>query len=62
MSNGRFKPGEAHPNAVLNDNDVRLMRALYDDGIKISDIAEKWEVPYETARNVCRRRLWKHVD
>jgi predicted DNA-binding protein (UPF0251 family) len=36
--------GESHQNATLTDHDVELICALRDEGLTLSEIAEKFEV------------------
>lgn len=43
--------GDAHGNTVHSDYDVELIRSLYDEGVSISDIASKFEIPLRTVRS-----------
>lgn len=52
MKTGRQVRGEEHPKAKLSDEDVRLMRALREEGLTYQAIADKFEVPLSTARNI----------
>lgn len=55
--------GSANGNAKLTEDDVRLIRALYEQGgFTYYDIADKFDVHFETIRRVIKRRLWAHVD
>lgn len=45
--------GESHFKATLSDHDCELIRALRDDGMAWSLIAEKFEVPKRTVRDIC---------
>lgn len=54
--------GSANGNAKLTEPDVRLIRELYKhDGITYQDIAEKFEVHFETIRKVVKGRAWTHI-
>lgn len=44
--------GDVMPFTKHSDADVLLMRQLYDDGVSLSDIAEKFEIPYYTAKRL----------
>lgn len=45
--------GERHPMAVLSDHEVELMRQLRDEGMTWNWLAEKFEVPKRTVRDIC---------
>lgn len=47
--------GTDHPKAVISTEDVKLMRALYDEGVRIVDIARKFEASYFTVRGIVQR-------
>ena len=46
--------GESHPRAKLSDDDVRLVRALHDEGLGYKRIAEKFETSPSTVRDICK--------
>lgn len=49
--------GEEHPNAVLTDGEVELMRQLREvDGWTWDRLVEKFEVPKRTVRDICNYR------
>lgn len=50
-SSGR-RVGQDHPNAKLSDHDVALMRALHEDGMSPSMIAEKFECSRQTVHAI----------
>lgn len=54
--------GEGHKLAKLNDDRVREMRALRHLGVPYTRIAKKFGVTAATARHVCTRHTWKHID
>jgi predicted transcriptional regulator len=49
------------PVVKLDPHDVRLIRALWNEGIKVADIAEKFEVDKYTIYRVIKRITWAHV-
>jgi hypothetical protein len=55
------KRGEAHPNARLNAEMVREIRASYRAGFRYQEIAADLGVSPETVRNVLIGRTWSHV-
>ncbi len=48
--------GESHPRARLSDDDVRLVRALHEEGLGYRRIAVKFEVGISTIRDICTHR------
>lgn len=50
--------GEAHPKAVLSDEDVELIRELYGDGgvLTYQQLAEKFECSKSAIRDVIKFR------
>jgi len=53
--------GERHHNARLSEDDVRLVRALYAEGLRQVDIAEKFGIGQTTVSNVLNFVTWRHV-
>ncbi|HAG0017507.1 TPA: AsnC family protein [Salmonella enterica] len=51
------KYGDLNHFTKYPDSDVELIRALRDDGMKFSEIAEKFEMPESTARSIYHKRL-----
>jgi DNA-binding CsgD family transcriptional regulator len=45
--------GESHPHATLTDAEVELIRLCKEDGMSLSDIAEKFEISRGTAQSLC---------
>lgn len=50
------------PVLKLDPHDVRLIRALWNEGVKVAEIAEKFEVDKYTVYRVIKRITWKDVD
>ena len=48
--------GESHPRARLSDEDVRLVRALHQEGLGYRQIAGKFEAGVSTIRDICTHR------
>jgi len=53
--------GQSHPNAVLDDDKVRKIRALAAAGSKQSAIAAQFGVTQASVSLIVRRRTWRHV-
>ncbi|WP_430489417.1 AsnC family protein [Salmonella enterica] len=51
------KYGDLNPLTKYSDSDVGLIRALHDDGMTFSKIAEKFEMPESTAKSIYYRRF-----
>ena len=57
----RSRPGEANPNAVLTENDVRAIRAASANGATGILIAQQYGVSKSLVGAILRRESWKHV-
>lgn len=54
--------GSANGRSKLDEGDVRLIRVLYKSGgITYREIAEKFDVHFETIRKVVKGRAWTHI-
>lgn len=52
-SNGRTK---------LNEWQVCLIRSMHTIwGMNVAQLAQRWQLPRETVRDIVKRRTWKHV-
>ena len=58
MRHDMVPKGSNHHGAVVNENQVREMRALYDKGIRVFRIADEFNVKYETVHSIVKRRSW----
>lgn len=45
----------------LTEDDVRLIRALSDEGLELKEIADKFEVSHSTVWKIKNRITWKSV-
>ena len=52
---------ELMPRIKLEEHDVRLIRALWNEGIPVKEIAEKFEVDKYTIYRVIKRITWQNV-
>lgn len=55
----RFKSGTAHPNAKINEDVVRQMRALRADGLSFARIGAAFGVHASTAHSAIRGHTWR---
>lgn len=46
--------GESHPRAKLSDDDIELIRALAEEGMRYRVIAQKFEISKVTVGRICR--------
>ena len=58
---GLIRVGEANPSARLTEEDVRAIRKLRDEGLRVRDIAHKYDVSERTVYLIGRRLTWRHV-
>lgn len=57
-----YRPmGEQNPNAKYAEADIKLIKQCYAARMKISLIAEKFEMPRSTVSDICNGRKWAHV-
>lgn len=56
------RAGEAHPRSRVTADQVRAMRAAYDNGARQVDLAKQYGISYSTAGSVIRRETWRHVE
>lgn len=48
--------------ATFTEDQIREIRKLYDDGMPIYEIAEKYYSKWSTINNIIIRHTWKHVE
>lgn len=53
--------GSDHSMAVLTEDDVRAIRALYTSGLTQKQIAKRFKVCSTTVSSIIRRRTWAHA-
>jgi DNA invertase Pin-like site-specific DNA recombinase len=51
-----WRCGESHHRAKVSDHDVELMRELHDDGMKVSEIARKFDCARSTVSDIVHYR------
>lgn len=52
-----YSKGENHPRSKISDEDVELCRQLYDEGLRISVIAEKMELKQAFVSHICHYKV-----
>lgn len=62
MDRKRCRCGSSVANAKLTEDDVRKMRALHMDGFGEDRLSKMFKVARSTARDVIKRRRWRHVS
>lgn len=58
----KAKRGIHNGRATFTEDQIREMRKLYDDGMPIYEIAEKYNSKWSTINNIIIRHTWKHVE
>lgn len=58
---GKVRRGEDHPMSKLKDEDIPVIRQLFDAGIPTHEIGRKFGVDYKAIQNIGRRIGWTHV-
>lgn len=53
--------GTNHGNSILDDEDVREIRKMYDNGIKVTNIMEIFKLGRAHIHLIGKRKSWKHV-
>jgi DNA-binding transcriptional regulator YiaG len=53
--------GENSPFAKLTEKDIPEIRKMLQDGIKMTDIAKRYNVSRSTISNIKRRKTWTHI-
>lgn len=56
-----LKRGQYHHKAKLTDHDVKLILALYDEGISQSELSRKFDVARQTIHVIVHRLKWRHL-
>ena len=58
----KAKRGIHNGRATFTEDQIREIRKLYDDGMPIYEIAEKYNSKWSTINNIIIRHTWKHVE
>lgn len=53
--------GERNGHAILKQDDVLTIRKLRESGMKIVDIAGRYNVTHQAISDVCIGRTWRHI-
>lgn len=49
-----LRRGELHPKADLSDHEVELVRMMHEGGMGYKKLAEKFDTPSSTIRDICK--------
>jgi hypothetical protein len=58
IARGRFTRGEKNGNSTLEDTDIPHIRELLREGVKVVEIAERFNVGEDTISNIKRGVRW----
>lgn len=61
VRHGTAPRGVTHPNAILEDGDIKEIFSLADLGVSQTEIARQFGVCSPHINNILRRRAWRHV-
>ncbi len=61
IAHGTSTRGIRHGRAKLVDKDVLKIRAMYESGARLVEIAKLYSVTYENIRAIAKRINWKHI-
>ena len=53
--------GSKHYRAILTEDDVRLILALYADGVSQAEIGRKFETSRQLIHDIVHGKSWRHV-
>lgn len=56
-----FYRGEDHPNAKLTEEQVKRIRKLRHNKVRIKSIAKRFGIAWQTVMDITNRKIWKHV-
>lgn len=56
------RTGTKNGRAVLTEKDIPIIKSMYKNGVKISEIAKTFSVGWTTISHVLRGDTWKHVS
>lgn len=59
---GKIARGESHGFAVFKEQDIRMMRLLYEQGHTLQQIADKYGTSAAYTSKIVNRKAWTHVN
>lgn len=59
--NHTYRQGEKHPNAKLTEEEVLVIKALWDDGFKEKELAGFFKISACSISNIIHNRRWQHL-
>ena len=61
-SSSRYQKGSAHANAILTEDDVRMIRTRFKNGVPIPTLIKLSGMAENTIRSIVYRKSWTHVS
>jgi hypothetical protein len=58
----RYQKGSAHANAILTEDDVRMIRTRFKNGVPIPTLIKLSGMAENTIRSIVYRKSWTHVS
>jgi hypothetical protein len=62
IANGLLQHGNTHWNAYLNEDMVRTIRRLHQEGATVTELAKKYQVHKPQISRILSRKKWGHVQ
>lgn len=53
--------GEKNPKSIFSEQQIRIMRSLYDSGQKVANIRRRFGGAYQSVWLAVKRKTWKHI-
>ena len=57
----RFQKGSAHSNSILTEDNVKMIRTSYKNGIPVRQLMKTTGMAESTIRGIVLRKSWRHV-
>ena len=58
----RYQKGSAHANSILTEDDVRMIRTRFKNGVAIPYLVKLTGMAENTIRSIVYRKSWTHVS
>lgn len=57
-----IRRGESHPRAKLKNDDVRMIRKLFEQGFSIGVIAKNYNISKWNVKSIIEKQTWHHIE
>nr|AHZ45653.1 bacteriophage T7-related protein [uncultured bacterium] len=59
---GLLRRGEENPKAKLTEAEVKTIRLLREEGLRVRSIANRYDITDKAVYDICNRISWRHVE